>query len=86
MVTGSYDEAAKLVGVGSHTQRSNSLSHTGQTQHPVLLSGSSTPVLRAVKNWKTALDNYTIQALITVLTITHNISAYYRIKNWYYFH
>ena len=50
MVTGSYDEAAKLVGVGSHTQRSNSLSHTGQTQHPVLLSGSSTPVLRAVKN------------------------------------
>ena len=31
MVTGSYDEAAKLVGVGSHTQQSNSLSHTGQT-------------------------------------------------------
>ena len=32
MVKGSYNEAAELVGVGSRSQRSNSLSHTGRTQ------------------------------------------------------
>ena len=79
MVTGSNNEAAKLVGVGSHSQWSNSLSHTGQTQTPILLSGSTAPVY-AVKNWKIARDNYTIQATITVLTITHNISAIIELK------
>ena len=31
----------QLVGVSSRSQQSNSLSHTGQTQTPVLLSGPS---------------------------------------------
>ena len=34
----------QLVGVGSRSQQSNSLSHTGQTQTLVLLSGTFAPV------------------------------------------
>ena len=37
------------MGVGSHSQRSNLLSHTGQTQTPVLLSGTSAPVCVRLK-------------------------------------
>ena len=39
----------QLVGVGSRSQRSNSLSHTGRTQTPVLLSGTSAPVCVQLK-------------------------------------
>ena len=53
----------QLVGVGSRSQQSNSLSHTGQTQTLVLLSGTFALVC-VLLNWKTALDKYTIQALI----------------------
>ena len=51
MGTDSNNEAAKLVDVGSRSQRSYSLSQTGRTQTPILLSGSTAPVY-AVKNWK----------------------------------
>ena len=63
MVIGSYNEAAELVGVGSHSQQSNLLSHTGRTQTPRSVVRSLHSHMRAVKNWITALDNYTIQAL-----------------------
>ena len=66
----------QLVGVGSRSQRSNSRSHSGRTQTPVLLSGTSAPVCVWL-NWKTALDKYTIQALIMVqqLLITYLLIA-----------
>ena len=34
----------QLVGVGSRSQRFDSLPHTGRTHTPVLLSGTSAPV------------------------------------------
>ena len=81
MVTGSNVEAAKLVGVGSCFQWSNqALPHQTDSNTPVLLSSSSTPIC-AVKTKKIAQDNYTIKALFTVIIITHNISAYNRIKS-----
>ena len=81
MVTGSNNEAAALVGVGSHSQRSfQALPHWTDSNTPVLLSSSSTPIC-AVKTKKIAQDNYTIKALFTVIIITHNISAYNRIKS-----
>ena len=81
MVTGSNIEAAALVVVGSCSQRSNWLSHTGRTQTPPFCC----PVVPLPYVWlkteKMARDNYTIQSLLTVLTITYNIPAYYRIKS-----
>ena len=56
MVTGSNNEAAALVSVGSCSERSNkALPHWTDSNTPVLLSGSSTPVC-AVKT-KKARDN-----------------------------
>ena len=81
MVTGSNNEAAALVGVGSHSQRSfQALPHWTDSNTPVLLSSSSTPIC-SVKTKKIAQDNYTIKALFTVIIITHNISACNRIKS-----
>ena len=43
MVNVAIMKQQQLVGVGSHSQRSNWLSHVGWTQTPVLLSGTSAP-------------------------------------------
>ena len=81
MVTSSNNEAAELVGVGSHSQRSNSLSQTGQTQYtPFYCPLAPLPYVQ-LKTEKMAQDNYTIQALLTVLTNTHNVSTYCIIKS-----
>ena len=78
MVTGSNNEAATLLGIGTCSQRSNqALPHWTDSNTPVLLSSSYTPVCAV----KTKKDNYTTKALFTVLIITHNISAFYRIKS-----
>ena len=81
MVTGSNIEAAALVVVGSCSQRSNWLSHTGRTQTPPFCCPVVPLPYVQLKTEKIAQDNYTIQALFTVLVITHNISAYYRTKS-----
>ena len=74
MVTGSNNEVAALVGVGTHSQQSNLALHTGRTQTPLLCCPVVPLPYVRLKLKKIAQDNYTIKALFTVLIITHNIS------------
>ena len=80
VVTGSNNEASTLVGSAPAPSGPTRLSHTGRTQTPPFcFPVVPLPYVR-LKTEKMERDNYTIQALLTVIIFTHNISAYYRIK------
>ena len=66
----------QLVGVGSRSQWSDSLPTLDRLKPSFLLSSTSAPVCVRI-NWKTALDKYTIQVLITAqqLLITYLLTA-----------
>ena len=57
------------------------LSHTGRTQTPLFCCPVVPLPYVQLKLKKIARDNYTIKALFTVVIITQNIFAYFRIKS-----
>ena len=81
VVTDSNNEASTLVGSAPAPSGPTRLSHTGRTQTPPFCCPVVPLPYVQLKTEKIAQDNYTIQALFTVLVITHNISAYYRTKS-----
>ena len=81
VVTDSNNEASTLVGSAPAPSGPTRLSHTGRTQTPPFCCPVVPLPYVRLKTEKMARDNYTIQSLLTVLTITYNIPAYYRIKS-----